>query len=410
MKQDIAASNAKEKFPIIAIALVFFTMLPVTMIVPVFKDLIKDRLGGDNLMVSLFMSTAMLGSFLFSPIAGHYSDRLQTRKKFIVVFAFLDSLCFLLLAKSQSLLVLQVVRFLEGACHIFVIGLLLSLLSDRENDPGNVRFFRKGVLLGLSGMFLSLGVGMGSPLGILGRKNPEVPFYAASAIMLAIGLFSLFFLKDYPFVHSSEATWKSWIKAFRRNKLILLPYMYTFIDRFTVGFLVTTFNLHMRENLQFQAGKVGMFLSFVLIPMSLLSYPFALLSRKIGTLPLMMAGSLCYGICLAIAGSTQEADTLAFLFLLCGFGAGVMFVPSMILASELSPPGYNASVMAGFTGAGSVGFMLGPIVSVVLQRYLVQLGQQENSFSIVSACMGFSEILVVLISIPIYKKVTRSQL
>ena len=48
------------RIPILTLSLVFLSMLPVTMIVPVFKDIVKDKLGGDNLMVSYFMSVAML--------------------------------------------------------------------------------------------------------------------------------------------------------------------------------------------------------------------------------------------------------------------------------------------------------------------------------------------------------------
>ena len=202
------------------------------MIVPVFKDIIKDRLGGDNLMVSLFMSYAMLGSFLFSPVAGFLSDKFKNRKYFISVFAVLDGISFFLLAQADNLYLLQAIRFVEGVCHIFVIGLLLSLIADRENDFSNVHFYRKGILMGLAGMFLSLGVGIGSPMGILGRKNPLLPFYVAGSIMIAIGLVSFFLLHDYEHIYHERITFKKWADAFQKNKFILIPYLYNFIDRF----------------------------------------------------------------------------------------------------------------------------------------------------------------------------------
>ncbi|MBK9499231.1 MAG: hypothetical protein IPO06_07685 [Leptospiraceae bacterium] len=61
-----------------------------------------------------------------------------------------------------------------------------------------------------------------------------------------------------------------------------------------------------------------------------------------------------------------------------------MFVPSMMLASQMSPKGMNASVMAGFTGVGSIGFMLGPIASTLLERYLKTNYSFESSFFILS--------------------------
>lgn len=403
MKND----STKGSLPILEISLIFFTMLPVTMIVPVFKDLIKDKLGGDNLMVALFMSTAMLGSFLFSPLAGYLSDKYKSRKKFIAIFAFLDGLCFLVLPNIDSMLVLQMTRFIEGVCHVFVIGLLLSLMSDRENDAGNVRFFRRGILLGLAGMFLSLGVGLGSPLGILGRKNPSLPFYLAGSLMFAIGILASFRLRDYPFHYQSEKNWRAWWQALRKNRFILLPYAYTFIDRFTVGFLVTSFNLYMRESLDFTAGQVGILLSMVLFPMSLLSYPFARLARKTGPLVLMMVGSAIYGINLGIAGSQTGFLEIAILLIVAGIGAGVMFVPSMILASKLAPPGYNASVMSGFTGAGSIGFMLGPITSAFLLTLRPPQIDYPTAFMIICWFMAILEIVIVFFSIPFYKQLQR---
>lgn len=395
--------NANQ-IPKLTLALIFFTMLPVTMIVPVFKDIIKDRLGGDNLMVSLFMSYAMLGSFLFSPVAGFLSDKFKNRKYFISVFAVLDGISFFLLAQADNLYLLQVIRFVEGVCHIFVIGLLLSLIADRENDFSNEHFYRKGILMGLAGMFLSLGVGIGSPMGILGRKNPLLPFYVAGSIMIVIGIVSFFLLHDYEHIYHERITFKKWADAFQKNKFILIPYLYNFIDRFTVGFFVTSFNLHLREDLKFNPGEVGLYLSLVLIPMSLFSYPFARLAKKTGPFLLMMIGSLLYGISLGLAGGAADKYALFALLFLCGAGAGVMFVPSMMLASQMSPKGMNASVMAGFTGVGSIGFMLGPIVSTLLERQFNLSFSPTYSFFLLATCFGGLEVLVVFLTFPFSKK------
>ncbi|HMV41953.1 MAG TPA: MFS transporter [Leptospiraceae bacterium] len=393
-----------NKIPKLTLALIFFTMLPVTMIVPVFKDLVKDRLGGDNLMVSLFMSYAMLGSFLFSPVAGFLSDKFKNRKYFISVFAILDGICFFLLVLADNLQLLQIIRFLEGVCHIFVIGLLLSLIADRENDSTNEHFYKKGILMGLAGMFLSLGVGIGSPMGVLGKKNPLLPFYVAGTIMICIGIISFLLLHDYEFIYHERITFQKWSDAFQKNRLILIPYLYNFIDRFTVGFFVTSFNLHLREELQFSAGEVGLYLSLVLIPMSLFSYPFARIAKKTGPFLLMMVGSLLYGISLGISGGVNDKVFLFTLLILCGTGAGVMFVPSMMLASQMSPKGMNASVMAGFTGVGSIGFMLGPIASTLMERFLKTNFESDFSFSILSLLFGSLEVLVVLFTFPFRQK------
>jgi MFS family permease len=258
--------------------------------------------------------------------------------------------------------------------------------------------------MGLAGMFLSLGVGIGSPMGILGKKNPLLPFYVAGSIMILIGIISFFLLKDYEYFHHERITLSKWSSAFQKNKLILVPYLYNFIDRFTVGFFVTSFNLHLREDLKFNPGEVGLYLSLVLIPMSLFSYPFARLAKKTGPFLLMMLGSLLYGASLGLAGGVSSKPALFALLILCGTGAGVMFVPSMMLASQMSPKGMNATVMAAFTGVGSIGFMLGPITSTLIERFLKANYAPESSFFILSILFGSLEILVVLFTFPFSRK------
>lgn len=392
-------------FPYTLVTLVFLSMLPVTMIVPVVKDVIKDRLAGSNWDVAFFTSIPMLGSFLFAPVAGILSDKLQTRKYLISLFCFIDAGLFYLLTIVTDLQYFLLVRFLEGAAHIFIIGLLLSSAADRENDPTNTRYYGKGILMGITGMFLSLGDAAGMPLGILGGKNPLVPFYVGSGILVFIGISSLILLKDRGIQKHKEFHWQDLKLAFLKNPYLLVPFLFNFTDRFTVGFIISSFNIHLRETLQFHPGMLGVFLGLVLFPMSLLSYPSSILSRKTGVLPLVLVGSVLYGIFLGLAGTTNDFWTLFAFLLICGIGAGVMFVPSMMLASKLSSPGLTATTMSAFTGIGSFGFMLGPIVSVQMAGLFNSTLPKEYSFSALSFFFGFLEIGLVCLTIPFFKKI-----
>lgn len=394
-------------FPYTLITLVFLSMLPVTMIVPVVKDIIKDRLAGSNWDVAFFTSIPMLGSFLFAPVAGILSDKLQTRKYLISLFCFIDAGLFFLLTIVTDLQLFLVVRFFEGAAHIFIIGLLLSSAADRENDPTNNKYYGKGILLGITGMFLSLGGAAGMPLGILGGKNPLVPFYVGSGILVFIGLSSLVLLKDRGIQKHKEFHWNDLKVAFLKNPYLLVPFLFNFTDRFTVGFIISSFNIHLRESLNFHPGMLGIFLGLVLFPMSLLSYPSSLVSRKTGVLPLVLVGSVLYGLFLGLAGTTSDFWTLFIFLLICGIGAGVMFVPSMILASKLSSPSLTATTMTAFTGIGSLGFMLGPIVSVQMFGFFKATLPPEFSFPALSFFFGFLEIGLVFLTIPFFRKINQ---
>jgi len=384
---------------------VFLAMVPVTMIVPVVKDIVKDRLLGSNLDVAFFTSIPMLGSFLFAPIAGIISDKFQNRKYFIAAFCLLDAFLFYLLTQVHNMNLFLWIRFLEGAAHIFIIGLLLSSAADRENDPANKRYYGKGVLMGVTGMFLSLGGAFGMPLGVLGRKDPLLPFYVGSGILIFVGIVALFKLKDKGIHKQKKFNWQHLKQASIENPYLLVPFLFNFIDRFTVGFIISSFNIHLRETLGFHPGTLGLFLGLVLFPMSLLSYPSAVLSRKTGVLPLVLIGSAMYGIFLGLAGTTGDFWYLFTFLLLCGIGAGVMFVPSMMLASKMSRPGLTATTMSAFTGVGSLGFMLGPIVSFNMQIFFQDNVPQELAFPSLSFFFGFLEIFLVILTIPFFKRI-----
>lgn len=390
--------NANQ-FPSLIMALIFFAMLPVTMIVPVLKEVIKDIHLSGNFSVALFTSISMLGSFLFSPIAGMISDRLGNRHKIIGIAALIDGGLFFSLTLINDINILMLVRFFEGATHIFVIGLLLASISDRENNPDS-SFYQKGRLMGIAGMFLSLGAAFGMPLGILGKSNPLLPFYVGSGILILVGISSLVYVKDSKHSSSKVVSFSQLIHSIRTNPVLLIPFSFHFIDRFTVGFLVSSFNIHMREVLLFNPGKAGAFLGLVLFPMSILSYPSAILSKKYGILPLVLIGSLVYGFFLGLLGYTNDSTSI-FIFLVCaGLGAGIMYVPSMILASRLSPPGLDATVMSGFTGLGSFGFLLGPLASVGLENFWNQSEWVGNPFAALSTSFGILEIFMVAVTLP----------
>ncbi|WCL49238.1 MFS transporter [Leptospira sp. GIMC2001] len=396
----------KSKLPILLLSLVFFAMLPVTMVVPVMKEIIKDNLSAGNVAVALFTSVSMLGSFIFSPIAGLISDKLGDRRTIIAIACFVDAFLFLLITFVQDINVLMFVRFMEGGTHIFVIGLLLASVSDLENNP-NSSFYKQGRLMGIAGMFLSLGAAIGMPIGILGKSNPMIPFYAGSFLLFSIGIVSLSFLRDN--IHSGQKEFRlaDLSKSIQLNPYLLVPFAFHFIDRFTVGFLVSSFNIYLRENLSFHPGKAGAYLSLVLLPMSILSYPSAILSRKYGLLPLVLGGSFMYGGFLSATGWTDDPVLLFIYLMLAGIGAGVMYVPSMILASRMSPNGLNGTVMSAFTGLGSLGFMCGPICSVYLEKFYYQIFASEQAFPALSTSFGLLEICLVLCTIPFLYRINR---
>ncbi|XDD52403.1 MFS transporter [Leptospira sp. WS92.C1] len=387
---------------------IFLAMLPVTMIVPIFKEIVKDRFQSGNSEVAWFLSIAMLGSFFFSPIAGFLSDFFRTRKKIIVIFCVVDALILSLLPYANNLPTLLILRFLEGGAHVFVIGLLLASVADFEHGESKLKS-TSGALMGWSGMLLSLGGAVGISLGFLGKQDPYLPFRMGSGILLILAFLVHRLAPGEESIRTQKKySWKESGVVFLSHPLLLFPLAFQFLDRFTSGYFMSSLNLRLREEFSLNPSETGRLLSLVFLPMALLSYPAIRLSRKTGKYFPVAFGSLIYGVSLSFSGMFQTVGWIALSLLFCGLGAGLMFATSLRLASSLCTRENNGIVMAGLTGFGSLGFFLGPISSVGLDQAAVSLFPAFG-FSMTALLFGLAQIVIVLISIPFYKTLNQKE-
>nr|WP_269083821.1 MFS transporter [Leptospira alstonii] len=382
---------------------VFLAMLPVTMIVPVFKEIVKDRFQSGNGEVAWFLSIAMLGSFFFAPFAGFLSDYFGTRKKLIVLFCGIDALLLNLLPYAESLSTLLFFRFLEGGAHVFVIGLLLASVADLEQLE-----FGSGALMGLSGMLLSLGGAVGLTFGFLGKQDPTLPFRIGSGILIFLAWIVYRFVPEEKFRSAEKHSWKDSGVLFLTHPLLLFPFAFQFLDRFTSGYFMSSLNLRLREEFFLNPSETGRMLSLVFLPMALLSYPAIRLSKRTGKYFPVAIGSLIYGVSLILSGMFQSVLWIGASLLFCGMGAGLMFATSLRLASSLCTRKNNGLVMTVLTGIGSLGFFLGPISSVRLDRVSSELAPFFE-FSLTAIVFGFAQILIVLASIPFYGTLNKKE-
>ena len=117
-------------------ALALLTLVPVTLPVPVLREMVLERFSVSELATSTFMSINMVGAILTAPIAGALSDRFGRRRPFVVGALLVDALCFWALTLPVSFPGFMLVRFLEGCAHIFALSLVLAhasaLASDRQ--------------------------------------------------------------------------------------------------------------------------------------------------------------------------------------------------------------------------------------------------------------------------------------
>ncbi|MEM7518416.1 MAG: MFS transporter, partial [Planctomycetota bacterium] len=251
--------------------LTFLCMLPVTLVVPVLKGLVRDKFETGDFGVSLFMSINMIAAVIFGPFSGVLSKRISPRISIPLMLA-ADAILFAGLSLTSTWNTFVVLRFLEGAAHIGALSILLGLCAEISRRQVG----RDGRLMGIVGAALTLGVAAGPPLGgKIGAEDPIAVFRFGAGLAATAAVFGFLILRKLPTLETVPGQDKPAVfQLARERKRLLLPFLFAFCDRFTVGFFVTSFPLYLATCHEVPSARIGLLLAlFLLLPFALLCYP-----------------------------------------------------------------------------------------------------------------------------------------
>ncbi len=372
------------------------TLVPVTLPVPVLRELVQERFGVSELLTSLFMSINMVGAVLAAPLAGALADRFGRRERLVVAALVLDALCFLGLARAESFALFMALRFAEGCAHILALSLILSLASSAVGSA------RRGRTMGLVGGAMMLGVAIGAPLGgAVGREDPLATLAAGAGIALVAAVLAAATLGEAGDAAGARRPGLREIaRLVRRERLLAAPLAFAFADRFTVGFFTTTFSLYLRSIHDVPAVRIGLLITVFMLPFALLSYPFGRLSERTSRAVLLCGGSLVYGLGTASLGFWSPEALFVLMFGL-GATAAAMFVPSLLMTTELAPPAVRSTALGAFNAAGSLGFIVGPATGGLVSQLVAQAAGWEAGYRAAFAVAGGAEVLLAVVAFPL---------
>lgn len=381
-------------------ALALLTLVPVTLPVPVLREMVLERFSVSELATSTFMSINMVGAILAAPIAGALSDRFGRRRPFVVGALVVDALCFWALTLPVSFPVFMLVRFVEGCAHIFALSLVLAHASALASDR------QRGRVMGMVGAGLLLGVALGAPLGgALGRLGPLGVLRTGTVLLVLTAGFAAAVMgggsSRAPAGHGGHERpgLREIVTTLGERPLVAVPLVYAFVDRFTVGFFTTTFSLYLKRIHDVSPAQVGMLLGAFMLPFALLSYPFGRLTERVSPVRMLAGGSLGYGIAAMTLGAWPVAG-LPVLMLSLGILAAVMFVPSLLLVMDASDPRARATVLGAFNAAGALGFIVGPLVAGGVSQWVAASHGWQTGYSTAFVVAGLSEVVCVVATIP----------
>lgn len=176
------------RLPILMVNM-FIAMLGMGLIFPVLPEFLK-LFGASGKEAGTLVAVFGLAQFIFSPLAGKWSDK-YGRKKLIIGGLALFSLSNLIFGMATDLWMLYLSRFIGGVGAAMMIPSMMAYVADTTTIE------TRGKGMGLIGASMSLGFVIGPGLGgILAELGVRAPFYVSAAVGTLAMVISIVMLSE----------------------------------------------------------------------------------------------------------------------------------------------------------------------------------------------------------------------
>ncbi|MEL7059603.1 MAG: MFS transporter [Acidobacteriota bacterium] len=379
-----ASSQTASRAVLLPSLLLTVAMFNVTLIVAGLKELVLDDLGGTGRDASLFFSIEALANILFAPLWGVLSDRLGMRRPLVSLGFFGSGVLYLSYLAVDTIPALLAVRFVQGAFSVMGWSLLMSIVLDQPDRR------RRGRYMGVMGGALIFGISLGAPVGgwVTSSLGVRAPLWLAGVLFLGLSVAA--WLLPAATTTRRRESWRDLVGVVGREPRLLIPYLFQFVDRYSVGFFVVLFPQYLATLGVDDPALRGRYLALYLLPFAILQYFTGRLSDRVGPYPPLIAGSLAYGLVMCLVGFSG-LQALWWVMIGLGVLAALMFPPAISLTAELSDERTRGVAMGGFNLAGSLGFAVGPLVG--------QWAFARGGFGFAFVLSGALEIVIALAAV-----------
>jgi MFS family permease len=365
---------------------VLVQMLPATVISPAIRPLFASLHDGAEGPMHAFMSVNMAAAALAAPLIGARIDRKHARRSWLRALTFLDAILLLACTLPLPTMLVLVLRFLEGGAHVGGATILLTEASTRARRS-------QRAVMGLAGAGIMAAVAVGHTLGaVLVGIDMRAPFWAAAACALLVSVVIPRQLEE-----DETALKGPRVPALRVLAPLLVPVVFAFMARFTVGCLVVTFSLFAHRAHGLSDQNIGGLYAAMTVPFALATYPAARLAQRVPRALLLSGGSLVYALVLLALGYV-EPSALLYLMIVGGLASAAIFASTLCYAAERAPKEGVARAMALFNAAGCLGMLLGPIFAGVLSALIRTEADPLHAHRTVFVCAGSALIASLVLS------------
>ncbi|WP_136608336.1 MFS transporter [Paenibacillus dokdonensis] len=185
----MSSSTKPNKSLIVLMVNMFIAMLGIGLVIPILPKLLEDFNAGGT-AAGYLIAASGLTQFLFSPLAGEWSDK-YGRKRMIVLGLLLFTLSQFLFAIANVMWMLYISRFLGGIGAAMMVPAMMAYVADSTTED------TRGKGLGMLGAAMSLGFVIGPGIGgFLADFGLRAPFYISALIAAIATILSFFMLKE----------------------------------------------------------------------------------------------------------------------------------------------------------------------------------------------------------------------
>ncbi|GIP29998.1 tetracycline resistance MFS efflux pump [Paenibacillus sp. J23TS9] len=185
----MSSSTKPNKSLIVLMVNMFIAMLGIGLVIPILPKLLEDFNAGGT-AAGYLIAASGLTQFLFSPLAGEWSDK-YGRKRMIVLGLLLFTLSQFLFAIANVMWMLYISRFLGGIGAAMMVPAMMAYVADSTTED------TRGKGLGMLGAAMSLGFVIGPGIGgFLADFGLRAPFYISALIAAIATVLSFFMLKE----------------------------------------------------------------------------------------------------------------------------------------------------------------------------------------------------------------------
>jgi MFS family permease len=345
-------------------ALLFFQVLPATLVVAAIRPLFVSIHGGDVSAMHAFMSLNMIGAILVaSPIAA-LADRMRSARPLLVALTVADAILLVACASPVPTVLALTLRFFEGAAHVGATTLLLAEASAIARTRG------EGKIMGIAGAAIVFAIAAGNALGgTLVSISPFTPFLAGAATALFVAIAAA--IRRDPEERVVAHHEKIAIRP------LILPLTAAFVERFAVGCFVVSFALFAHARHGVTDSAIGWLYFAMTFTFAIAMAPAGRLADRMHTPPLLAAGAVTYGLAL-LTLAVVNRTLLPLSMIVAGAGAALMFAPALSAAAAASH-NRRAAAMALMNAAGCLGMTTGPIVSGIAIAVARRSGEDQGA-------------------------------